>query len=58
VLPVTSIGYVMTALAGRFFLHEHISIWRWAGIGLIVLGVTLVARTSPHSAMNQPGEGR
>jgi len=50
VLPVTSIGYVMTALAGRFFLHEDISQWRWAGIGLIVLGVTLVARTSPHSS--------
>src|SRR4051812_22568970 len=48
VLPVTSIGYVLSALAGRFFLHEDISNWRWAGILLIVLGVTLVARTAPH----------
>ena len=52
VLPVTSIAYVLTALAGRFFLHEDISRWRWAGIGLIVLGVTLVARTSPHGSVN------
>jgi drug/metabolite transporter (DMT)-like permease len=56
VLPVTSIAYVMTALAGRLFLHEDISRWRWAGIGLIVLGVTLVARTSPHGPANPAGE--
>jgi drug/metabolite transporter (DMT)-like permease len=56
VLPVTSIAYVMTALAGRLFLHEDISRWRWAGIGLIVLGVTLVARTAPHRPANPAGE--
>lgn len=49
VLPVTSIGYVLTAFTGRFFLHEVISIWRWAGIVCIMAGVTLVGRTSPHS---------
>ena len=48
VLPVTSIGYVLSALAGRLFLHEEISGWRWAGIILIVAGVALVARTAPH----------
>ncbi len=44
VLPVTSSGYVLAALVGRFFLHEGISNWRWAGIALIMLGVALVAR--------------
>jgi len=48
VLPVTSIGYALSALAGRLFLHEEISPWRWAGIVLIVAGVALVARTAPH----------
>jgi uncharacterized membrane protein len=48
VLPVTSIGYVLSALAGRLFLHEEITRWRWAGILLIVAGVALVARTAPH----------
>jgi uncharacterized membrane protein len=48
VLPVTSIGYVLSAMAGRLFLHEEISRWRWAGILLIVAGVALVARTAPH----------
>jgi uncharacterized membrane protein len=48
VLPVTSIGYVLSAMAGKVFLHEEISRWRWAGILLIVAGVALVARTAPH----------
>jgi len=50
VLPVTSMGYVLSALAGRLFLHEEISRWRGAGILLIVAGVALVARTAPHRA--------
>src|ERR1051325_12167076 len=43
VLPVTSIGYVVVALIGRVFLHETISLSRWAGIALIMLGVALVS---------------
>src|ERR1041385_1172465 len=43
VLPVTSIGYVIVALIGRIFLHESISLARWTGIGLIMLGVALVS---------------
>jgi drug/metabolite transporter (DMT)-like permease len=50
VLPVTSSGYVLAALVGRFFLHESISMWRWAGIAFIMLGVILVARTAPHKS--------
>jgi uncharacterized membrane protein len=48
VLPVTSIGYVLSALAGKLFMREAITGWRWAGIALIVAGVLLVARTAPH----------
>ena len=36
VLPVTSIGYVLVALEGKLFLHEEISLKRWAGIVLIM----------------------
>jgi drug/metabolite transporter (DMT)-like permease len=50
VLPVTSIGYVLVALAGRILLHEEISIKRWAGIVLIVAGVALVSGSSPQTA--------
>jgi uncharacterized membrane protein len=50
VLPVTSISYVLTALMGKFLLHEPVSAERWIGIGLIVVGVSLVARTAPRTA--------
>jgi uncharacterized membrane protein len=45
VLPVTSVGYVLTALLGRFVFAEQISPQRWAGTLLIVAGSALVART-------------
>jgi drug/metabolite transporter (DMT)-like permease len=43
VLPSTAFGYVVVALLSRFWLHEHISMYRWAGIILIVCGVGFVA---------------
>jgi drug/metabolite transporter (DMT)-like permease len=55
VLPVTSIGYVLVAVAGRVFLHERISSGRWAGILLIMAGVALVGRHSaPQTAKGKP----
>jgi drug/metabolite transporter (DMT)-like permease len=45
VMPVTAIGYVVTAFAARFILDEAISPTRWAGIVLITAGVTIVGRT-------------
>src|ERR1700759_612836 len=36
VMPATAFGYVVVALLSHFWLHEHLSIYRWAGIGLIV----------------------
>jgi drug/metabolite transporter (DMT)-like permease len=42
VLPATAIGYIIMALMAKFFLHEHISAQRWAGIALITLGVGFV----------------
>ena len=47
VLPVTSIGYVLSALAGWLFLHESISLPRAMGIALITAGSMLVGRTAP-----------
>jgi drug/metabolite transporter (DMT)-like permease len=42
VVPVTALSYVAGALGGRFFLGERISLNRWFGIILVVIGVTLV----------------
>jgi drug/metabolite transporter (DMT)-like permease len=43
VLPATAFGNVIVALLSRFWLHEPISLERWAGIVLITLGVSFVA---------------
>ncbi len=46
VLPVTSVGYVLTAAMGALFLAEHVSLARWAGTLLIVAGTVLVSSTA------------
>ena len=45
VLPITASGYVLIALAARFWLGEHISSLRWVGIAAIALGVILAEET-------------
>jgi len=49
VLPVTSLGYVATSILSRIFLGERITPLRWAGTLLIVAGMVMVGRGSPHS---------
>jgi drug/metabolite transporter (DMT)-like permease len=41
--PLTSLGFVLTALAAKFILHEHVTGTRWLGVALIVLGAALVS---------------
>jgi drug/metabolite transporter (DMT)-like permease len=43
--PLLSVGYVLNALAAHYLLGEALNPGRWAGIGLIVVGVFLVARS-------------
>ena len=56
VLPVTASAYVFTAVLGKFFLGERISMARWAGIVLISLGVVLVSETPPWTHAQPPKE--
>ena len=44
VLPATAFGNVIVALLSKFWLHEPISLARWAGIVLITVGVGFVAQ--------------
>jgi drug/metabolite transporter (DMT)-like permease len=46
VLPVAASSNVLIAIAGHFWLHEHISALRWLGIFIISVGV-FVAETTP-----------
>jgi drug/metabolite transporter (DMT)-like permease len=49
VLPLTAVGYIVTALIGRFLLHETVSTARWSGTLLIVAGTGLVGMTPTRS---------
>lgn len=49
VLPVTSVGYVLSAILGKYSFAEDISPARWAGIALIVAGTALVGRTERNT---------
>ena len=43
--PLLSVGYVVNAIGAYFLLGEALTLTRWLGIGFIVIGVTLVARS-------------
>ena len=59
VQPATAFGNVVTALLGRWWLHEAITPIRWLGIALIVAGVGFVAngpsRTTPPALPHAGG---
>lgn len=44
IIPLTSVGYVLTPLAALFLLHESIPPARWAGILLVCAGVFVLLR--------------
>jgi len=43
--PLTSLGYVLNAVAAYYLIGEHISFLRVTGILVIVFGVILLARS-------------
>jgi uncharacterized membrane protein len=49
VLPVTSIGYVLTAFLGKYFFGEQITWQRWLGTIAIMIGMILVGLTAPNT---------
>ncbi len=44
--PMSSLGYILTALAACFMLGEQVTLLRLGGIMLIIGGVFLVARSA------------
>lgn len=46
VYPMVSVAYVLVALASLVFFKENITLVRWAGIAVIILGVILISRSS------------
>lgn len=55
IIPITSVGYALAAVAGLLFFGEFISSIRWLGISFIVFGVICVTRTRAYTTHLQKG---
>lgn len=44
IIPLTSVGYILTPVTALFLLHETIPPARWAGILLVCLGVAVILK--------------
>jgi hypothetical protein len=49
VWPLTSLSFVVTTIAAKLYLHEHVSGLRWAGVCLIMLGAGLISWTEKQA---------
>lgn len=43
--PLLSIGYIITAFIGYFFLHENVNMIRIIGLATICLGIIIISRS-------------
>lgn len=53
--PLTALSFVMTTLAAKFYLHEQVTLTRWAGVALIMMGAGLIT-WSEKSKQKSPAE--
>jgi drug/metabolite transporter (DMT)-like permease len=56
VVPMTAVGYLLSAALGHFFLGEQISPMRWTATLLIVVGIALVGSTPHKSKLSHNGD--
>ncbi len=54
VWPLTSLGFVLTTLSARIYLHEKVTSVRWAGVCLIVIGAALITYSEQRKSAAQP----
>ncbi|MFQ6092881.1 MAG: EamA family transporter [bacterium] len=43
--PLMSISYVLGVMAAILFFHEHVSVVRWLGVGVVCLGIFLISKS-------------
>jgi len=44
--PLTALNYVIVSIGGKVFFSERISLGRWTGIAIVVLGVAMLHRSA------------
>jgi drug/metabolite transporter (DMT)-like permease len=58
--PLTGLSFVFATLAATWFLHEQVSLVRWAGVILIMLGAALISYSEHAKTASQSlgGDGK
>jgi uncharacterized membrane protein len=46
VYPLVAFSYVVTVTLSHFVLHEPVPSLRWLGLGVIVIGILLIAKSA------------
>jgi len=54
--PLTSLGFVLTTIAAKFILHEEVSLLRWGGVLLIMLGAGLITYTEKQAEQRKQAQ--
>ena len=54
VWPLTSLSFVVTTIAAKIYLHEHVSALRWSGVCLIMMGAALITWTEKAAPSARP----
>lgn len=44
--PFSSLGFILTAIIGYFFLQENLNIVRIIGLGFICIGIIIISRST------------
>jgi drug/metabolite transporter (DMT)-like permease len=55
--PLTSLGFVLTAIAAKFILNEEIHWTRWLGVALIVVGAGFVSYSEKSKGRTPSSSG-
>jgi drug/metabolite transporter (DMT)-like permease len=42
--PLQSLAYVTTVVVAIFVFHEHVSIYRWVGVAIVLVGVGFIVK--------------
>ncbi len=48
-MPVYALSYIWVDLLSLYFFHEHMNVWKAAGIALIIGGVGVLGKASPKA---------
>lgn len=53
--PMSSLTYIFVPIMAAVYLHENVSLIRWAGIIMIIAGVTLISKAAAKEEVGLNG---